>query len=194
MNNLDDLKSLWHNVATDKLPSSKEMLRLIKKFRRQKLRSKWLTIVSCFLLSCLVIAIMSFVHFKMTTTYVGGTLVVIANLLLAATNIKSLKRFYNLDDHDNRKFLEFIAQTRENQIRYYQRTMVIIISLSAGGWILYMYELVYHYSIWCLIIYFIMTVYLGILWFIVRPRAFKKDQEKLDTTREKVESILNQLK
>jgi hypothetical protein len=194
MNNLDDMKSLWHTVATDKLPSSKEMLKLIRKFRRQKLRSKWLVIVSCFLLSCLVVSALLIVHFKMTTTYVGGTLVVIANLLLAATNIKSLKRFYHLDDHDNLKFLEFIAKTRENQIHYYQRTMVVIISISAGGWILYMYELLYRYSTWCIIIYFIMTVYLGVMWFIVRPRAFKKDQEKLNATRENVESILNQLK
>lgn len=194
MNNLDDMKSLWHTVATDKLPSSTEMLKLIRKFRRHKLRSKWLIIVSCFLLSCLVISALLIVHFKMITTYAGGTLVVIANLLLAATNIRSLKRFYNLDDHDNLKFLEFIAKTRENQLYYYQRTMVIIISLSAGGWILYMYELLYHYSVWCIIIYFIMTVYLGIMWFIVRPRAFKKDQEKLNATRENAESILNQLK
>jgi hypothetical protein len=194
MNNLDDMKSLWHTVATDKLPSSKEMLKLIRKFRRQKLRSKWLIIVSCFLLSCLVVAAMLFVHFKMTTTYVGGTLVVMGSLLLAATNIKSMKRFYQLDDNDNLKFLEFIAKTRENQIHYYQKTTVIIISLSAIGWILYMYELVYHFPTWSIVIYIIMTVYLGVMWFIVRPRAFKKDQEKLNATRERVESILNQLK
>jgi len=194
MSNLDDMKSLWHTVETDKLPSSTEMLKLIRKFRRHKLRSKWLIIVSCFLLSCLVVSALLIVHFKMITTYAGGTLVVIANLLLAVTNIKSLKRFYHLDDHDNLKFLEFIAKTRENQLHYYQRTMVIIISLSGGGWILYMYELLYHYPVWCIIIYFIMTVYLGIMWFIVRPRAFKKDQEKLNATRENAESILNQLK
>ena len=194
MNNLDDMKSMWHTVTTDKLPSSKEMLKLIRKFRRQKLRSKWLVIVSCFLLSCLIVAAMLMVPFKMTTTYVGGTLVAIGSLLLAATNIRSLKRFYHLDDHDNFKFLEFIVKTGENQIHYYQKTMVIIISLFAGGWILYMYELVYHYPIWCIVIYFIMTVYLVILWFIVRPRAFKKDQEKLNATRERVENILNQLK
>lgn len=194
MNNLDDMKSLWHTVPTDKLPSSNEMTKLIRKFRRQKLRSKWLVIISCFLLSLLLLAAMVITHFKMITTYVGGSLSVIASLLLAATNIRSLKRFYLLDDLDNLKFLEFIAQTRENQIHYYQRTMVIIISLAATGWILYMYELVYRYPIWSIVIYCIMTVYLGVLWFIVRPRAFKKDQEKINATRERVESILNQLK
>ena len=194
MNNLDDMKSLWHTVTTDKLPSSTEMLKLIRKFRRQKLRNKWMVIVSCFMLACLVAAALLVVHFKMATTYMGGTLVVIASLLLAATNIRSLKRFYDLDDQDNLNFLEFIAKTKENQIHYYQRTMVVIISLTACGWVLYMYELVYRYPVWCIVIYFIMTVYLGIMWFIVRPRAFKKDQQKLNATRERVESILNQLK
>jgi hypothetical protein len=194
MNNLDDMKALWHTVSTDQLPSSKDMLKLIRKFRRQKLTNKWLVIVSSFLLAVLVAAALLVVHFKMPTTYVGGILVVVACLLLAATNLKSLKRFYQLDDHDNLSFLAFIAKTRENQIHYYQRTMVIIIALSATGWILYMYELVYRYPTWCIIIYLIMTVYLGIMWFVVRPRAFKRDQEKLNVIRKRVEGILNQLK
>lgn len=194
MNNLDDMKSLWRTVTTDKLPTSEEMLKLIRKFRREKLRNKWLVIVTCLLSSCLVVAALTIAHFKMATTYAGGILVVIAALFLAFNNIRSLKRFYHMDDYDNLKFLEFLAKTRENQIRYYKRTMVIVISLSASGWILYVYELVYHYPMWSIIVYLIMSVYLGVMWFIVRPRSFKRDQEKLNATRERVESILNQLK
>ncbi|TDO20849.1 hypothetical protein [Pedobacter duraquae] len=194
MNNLDDMKSLWRTVTTDKLPTSEEMLKLIRKFRREKLRNKWLVIVTCLLSSCLVVAALIIAHFKMATTYAGGILVVIAALFLAFNNIRSLKRFYHMDDYDNLKFLEFLAKTRENQIRYYKRTMVIVISLSASGWILYVYELVYHYPMWSIIVYLIMSVYLGVMWFIVRPRSFKRDQGKLNATRERVESILNQLK
>jgi len=194
MNNLDDMKSLWRSVTTDKLPTSEDMLKLIRKFRREKLLNKWLVIVSCLLLACIVAAALVIAPFKMATTYAGGILVVIAMLFLAFNNIRSLKRFYHMDDHDNLKFLEFLSKTRENQIRYYKRTMVLILSLSASGWILYVYELIYHYPIWSIIIYFIMSVYLAIMWFVVRPRSFKRDQEKLNATRERVESILNQLK
>lgn len=194
MNNLDDIKALWHTAPTDSLPSSGEMLKLIRKFRSQKLRNKWLVIIFSFLSAALVGAVLLIVPFKLTTTYIGAALMILGSLLMAATNIKSLKRFYHLEDHDNLKFLEFIAKTRENQIRYHKRTKVYITSIASGGLLLYIYELAYLYPKWILLIYFIMTVYLGIMWFIVHPRAFKRDQAKLNATRERVENILNQIK
>jgi hypothetical protein len=194
MNNLDDMKALWHSAKTDSLPSSKEMLKLIKKFRNQKLRYKWMTVIFALLLAILMITAMLNVHFKFVTTYVGGCLTVIGALLLAASNIKSMKRFYQLDDADNLKFLEFLTQTRKNQIYYYKKTMVWIVGLSVAGWILYVYELAYSFPGWIIFIYLIMTIYLAVLWFVVRPRGFRKDEEKLNATRAHVENILQQLK
>jgi hypothetical protein len=194
MNNLDDMKALWHSAKTDSLPSSKEMLKLIKQFRNQKLRYKWMTLIFALLLAILMITAMFNVHFKFVTTYVGGSLTVIGALLLAASNIKSMKRFYQLDDADNLKFLEFLTQTRKNQIYYYKKTMVWIVGLSVAGWILYVYELAYNFPGWIIFIYLIMTIYLAVLWFVVRPRGFRKDEEKLNATRAHVENILQQLK
>jgi uncharacterized protein YacL len=194
MNNLDDMKTLWHSAKTDSLPSADEMLQLIKKFRNQKLRYKWMNVIFALLLAILMTAAMVNVHFRFLTTYIGGSLTVIGALLLAATNLKSMKRFYQLDDTDNLKFLEFLTQTRKNQIYYYKKTMVWIVGLSVAGWILYMYELANNFPGWMIFIYLIMTIYLAILWFVIRPRGFRKDEEKINATREHVENILKQLK
>jgi hypothetical protein len=194
MDNLDDLKALWRTAKTDSLPSSKEMRQLVSKFRHQKLRSKWLVIVSSCLLALVIISILIITDFKMATTYIGGGLMAISALLLAATNIKSLKRFYQLEDCSNLEFLAFIEQTRQNQIYYYKKTMGIIVSVCVVGWLLYFYEFAYQHPLWLTGIYASILVYLAIMWFVVRPRSFKKDQAKLNATQQRLENISNQLK
>ncbi len=194
MDNLDDLKTVWHTAKTDKLPTSKEMLKLIGTFRNQKLRNKWLMIISCLLFSSLIIAELFFVSFKEITTYIGGGLMVISGLLVAATNIRSIKRFKHLDNCSNLEFIEFIEQTRQNQIYYYKKTMVRVVLLCSVGWLMYLYEFISKYPIWLFAIYSIAIIYLAFLWFIIRPRSFNKDAAKLVATREKMETILQQLK
>ena len=120
MDNLDDLKAIWHTAKTDGLPSSKEMVQLIRRFRSQKLRSKWLVIICSCLLSLLIMTVLFTVQFDLISTYIGGALMAVSGFLLAFTNIRSLKRFYELDDCSNLDFVAFIAQTRQNQIYYYK--------------------------------------------------------------------------
>jgi len=194
MNNLDNLKAIWHTAKTDNLPTSKEVMRLIGKFRSQKLRNKWLVIILSLLLFAVIVAVLYIVPFKMATTYAGGAMMALSSLLLAGTNFRSLKRFNQLEDCSNLDFLAFIEQTRKNQIFYYKRTMVTIISLCAVGWLLYLYEVTYQHPLWCIGIYSAAAIYLAVMWFIVRPRAFKRDTEKLNATRERFENILKQLK
>lgn len=194
MDNLDDLKAIWHTAKTDVLPTSGEMLQMIRKFRSQKLRNKWLVIgVSC-LSSCFVVLVLSIFPFKMLTSYVGGTLIVAGSVLLAGTTIKSLRRFYRLNDCSNLEFLAFIEQTRQNQIYYYKKTMVAVVLLYMIGWVLYTYEPAHKYPIWLYSTYSVMFIYLAVMWFVVRPRAFKRDAEKLNAMRQRLENISNQLK
>jgi hypothetical protein len=194
MNNLDDLKSLWHTAKTDSLPTAKEMMQLIRKFRNQKLRSKWLVIISSLVLGGLITGVMFYVHFKLFTTYVGSGLMAFSSLVLAMDKMMSIKRFYQLDDHSNIDFLAFIEQTRKNQVYYYTQTMVTVVFLCSVGLLLYVYELTYQHPLWCIGAYSFIAVYYAILWFVIRPRAFRRDAEKLDATRRRIESILNQLK
>lgn len=194
MDNLVDFKTIWQSAKTDSLPSSKEMLKMIRKFRSQKLKSKWLVIVSSLLLSCLISSVLFISDFKLMTTYLGGGLMALSGLFLAANNIRSLKRFQQLTDCNNMEFLAFIEQTRENQIYYYKKTMVVIGMLWAVGCLLYLYEPTYQHPLWFICIYTAILIYLAVMWFIVLPRSFKKDAEKLNATRQRLESILKQLK
>ncbi|GAA4092497.1 hypothetical protein [Mucilaginibacter panaciglaebae] len=194
MDNLDDLKAIWHTAKTDNLPSSKEMIKLVKGFRGQKLRKKWLVIILSLALSCLIIIALFIGQFKLVTTFIGGGLMAASALLLAATNVRSLKRFYRLDDCSNLEFLAFIEQTRQNQIYYYKKTMVMILLLCSIGWGLYLYEPVRQHTLWLIATYTGAAIYLAIMWFIVRPRTFKRNAEKLNVITRRLESISKQLK
>ena len=194
MDNLYNLKAILHTAKTDDLPSSQEMLQMIRKFRSQKLRNKWLVIAISALLCCFIITVLIIFPFKMLTSYLGGALVIAGAALMAATTIKSLRRFYRLDDCSNVEFLAFIEQTRQNQLFYYQKTMGAVVALYSAGWVLYTYEPVHKYPLWFYSTYAVIIIYLAVMWFVVRPRAFKKDQDKLNAMRRRFENISNQLK
>lgn len=194
MENLDDLKAIWLTAKTDDLPSSEEMLHLVKKFRRHKLRSKWLVIAGAIALAGIIIIVLIVGHFKLITTFIGGGLMAISGILLAINNIRSLKRFYQLDDCSNLEFLAFIEQTRQNQIYYFKKTMGRLLLLCAVGWVLYLYEFVYEHTLWLIGIYSAVATYLAVMWFMVRPRIFKRDAEKLNALKKRLESISKQLK
>lgn len=195
MDNLDDLKAIWHTARTDSLPSSKEMLQFIGTFRRQKLRTKWLTILFSSIFSCLIIAVLFLMDFQLTATYIGGALIALGGFLIALTNLRSLKRFNQLQDCTNLEFLEFIEQTRQNQIYYHKVTMTRVLLLCFVGWLLYLYEPVRQQPLWLVGVYYAAAlIYVSVHWFVVRPRAFKKDAEKLEATKSRLESISKQLK
>ncbi|MHA4895626.1 hypothetical protein ACXZ1K_12805 [Pedobacter sp. PWIIR3] len=194
MEDLDSLRKIWHTANTDVLPSSKEMISFVKNFRNQKLRKKWTVIISSSLLVILILLVLFLIDFQLITTYIGGGIMAISIALLAATNIQSLKRFYQLKDYSNIDFLAFIEQTRINQIRYYKRTQVIIMFLSSVGLVLYLYELSLKHKLWFLGGCVLWFTYLILMWFLVRKRNFQKDAEELLATREQLEKILKQLK
>lgn len=192
MDNLDNLKAIWHSANTDILPSANEMVHIVSKFRRQKIRNKWMMIIFSFLLSALMIIVLCMTDFKLWTTYLGGGLIAASSIFLAADNLQSLRRFYQLEDGNNQEFLAFIAQTRKNQIRYYKKTQLIIMLICASGLVLYFYELTEKNMLWFFAGCALSLAYLLFMWFVVRKRNFRRDGERLNATSREIEEMLKQ--
>jgi len=192
MDNLDDLKALWLSAKTDSLPQPEEMLRMVKKFRDQKIRRKVIIIVIALLCAVIMFWGMLFDGFTMFTTYIGDVLMIISCIILVVTNLRSIKRFYQLKDCSNAEFVQFIERTRQNQIYFYKNTQVIAMSITSVGLMLYWYELVHRKPALTIIIYSATIIYLGVMWFVVRPRVFKKNARKLNEMLERLEKISKQ--
>ncbi len=194
MDNLTNLKAIWHSAKTDSLPTPAEMLQLIHQFRSQRLRKKWIVIIVASLLTALMIAVMFIYHSKMITTRVGEVLIAAGCAWLAITNIKSIKRFYRLDDCSNADFLAFIEQTRQNQIYFYKKTQVYILMLISVGFLFYMYETASRNTHDLIITYGLSILYLAFIWLFIRPKTFKKNAEKLNAVRAHLNKVSQQLK
>jgi hypothetical protein len=117
----------------------------------------------------------------------------IAGIILIATNLNSLLRFYRLKECSNKEFIQFLEQTRLRQHFHYRRTQVVAMLFCASGLLTYLYEGVYNNKVIFIGIYAATIVYLLIIWFVVRPRVFKKEEEKINAQIEKLESISKQI-
>jgi len=194
MDNLNDLKALWLTAKTDDLPSSNEMLRIVKKFRNQRLRKKVMIICIALALAAIMIVAVFIYKSTMLSTRLGEACTLIACIILAVTNIRSLRRFIYLKDCSNKEFIAFLEQTRLNQLYYHKKTQVAGMALSSVGLLLYLYELVYRDTVLFISIYAFAVIWILVLWLVIRPRAFKKQTVKLNETLKKLEKIADQIK
>jgi hypothetical protein len=193
MDNLNDLKAIWLTAKTDDLPGSKEMLRIIKKFRNERLRKKLMIILMALAVIAIMVVTIVIVRSTMITTILGEAFTIIAAGILIFTNTKSMKRFIDLQDCSNKEFIAFLEQTRRNQVFYYKKTQVAGMLLSSVGLFLYVYEQVYRSLLLTAIIYAIIIIWTLFLWLYIRPRNFKKQGAKLNATMEKLRKISDQI-
>jgi len=194
MDNLNDLKAIWLTANTDSLPASGEMLRMAKKFRNGKIRHKLIMIFIAVLLAAVMIFGAINNGLTMVSSWIGEACLIVTCMLLAFTNIRSIRRFIDFKDSTNKEFIEFMEQTRRNQLYYYQKTQVAGMGISSIGLLLYFYEIVYRDTVVFIITYSIAFLYLAFMWFYIRPRNFKRQNLKMDETVRKLHDISNQIK
>jgi len=193
MDNLNDLQRIWHTAKTDSLPGSNEIILMSKKYRNQKLAKKVATIIAGLLLTATMLATVFVYKSAMVTTRIGEGFIIIAGLMLVYTNTNSIGRFYRFKDYNNKNFLEFLMQTRVNQIYFHKKTQVIALAFCSAGLLLYIFEPAYGHPLFAIIAYPLIIIYILVLWLVVRPRVFKNQAEKLDKTINKLEQLAKQL-
>lgn len=193
MDNLNDLKAIWLTAKTDNLPDSGEMLRIVKKYRNKTLQKKTMMIVFALATAALMVMVMFIYQSTMLSTRIGEVMMLTTAAILAYTNMRSIGRFYRLNDCNNKEFIQFLEKTRQNQIYYYQKTQVAGLAFCSVGLMLYLFEMVHTHILWMIITYLLTSVYLAVMWFIVRPRVFKKHSAKLTELIKRTEALSKQL-
>jgi hypothetical protein len=193
MDNLNDLKKIWLTADTKGLPNSGEMVRRVKKYRNQMLLGKTIVVIAALALTVFWVWIMFWFKSKMVTTRIGEVLMLISTLILLVTNLNSWNRFYKFNDFDNVDFIKFLEKTKRRQMFYFKKTQVVAMAFCAIGLIIYMVEpALKSFAIGLSLLAFVI-VYLLIIWFIVRPRAYKRQEKKMDETIKKYELLTKQL-
>ena len=193
MENLNDLKKIWHTANTDGLPNSDEIVRMAKKFRNQKLIKKVALIVTALILNAFMILVIFSYKSTMVTTWLGEGCILLAGSILIYTNINSIGRFYRFKDYANKEFIKFLEQTRLNQVYFYKKTQAIALAIGSAGLLLYPFESVYKGKTFFIATYTFLALYIAVLWLVIRPRTYKKGRKKLEETIEKMDRLTKQL-
>ena len=194
MDNLNDLKATWQTAPTAGLPDAKMIASLVKPYRNKKLRLKILTVIIAFSMAIFFGVVISVANNSMMSTKIGEGFFIICLLILGYTNLRSIKRFYVLGDCSNREYIAFLEQTRRNQIYYYRRTQVVGMAFYSLALLFYLYEPVHQNILFMAIAYALLVTALLLFWIVVRPKAFKKEAQKLQVMTDQAQRLAQQLK
>ncbi|MEJ7559725.1 MAG: hypothetical protein WKF66_15555 [Pedobacter sp.] len=192
MEDLNNLHNLWKSAKPASLPDVAEMQKNMKQFRSQKLRNKMRSVTVTVLIVILSIVVLITVKSLWFSTQVAIVLNIAACMVLAATNLRSMKRFIGLKDLSNLEFLAFLQQTRRNQLRYYRRTEIIGLTLISASTLLFPYQFTKENMVIATVLYLLAIAWLLILWVYIRPRSFRRQTTKLNAELSRFEEIVQQ--
>jgi hypothetical protein len=193
MDNFDEWKAVWQTAKTDVLPGSGEMKRIIKKARSQKLKKTTLAAFIAVVLTSVMIMLIFIYKSTLLATRIGEVCIIFSGLILLASQMSTLLRFYKLRDCSNKEYLGFLARTRQRQLFYYKRTQLAGLLFSFAGLGFYLYEGV-HNNIYALVIsYTFLLLYACVIWFVVRPKFFRKQTDKFNKEVQQIESLCQQI-
>jgi len=192
MDNLNDLKKIWLSADTRALPDAAAMKLEAQKYRSGQLVKKSAIVLMSVLLTVVMGSVVINYKSVMLTTRLGEALMILAGLLLVVTNMRSVARLYRVKDMTNREFIAYLEQVQRNRIYYYKNTQVLGMALVGIGLLLYLYEMVSHSILWTFVGYGLTIGWLAVNWFIIRPRAYRRNARKLDEKVKKMAAISKQ--
>jgi sensor c-di-GMP phosphodiesterase-like protein len=192
MDNLNDLKSIWLSAKTESLPAADEMMHIIKEYRNKTFQRKVMVILTMAVSVTILIGITCIYKAKMPTTRIGQYSTILAGFVLIFSNVRSIKRFYNVQDFNNRDFIKFLEKTRQNQIYFYKKTQVAGLAFWSFGLLFYIFEFVHQNVFLFITIYSLTVIFLVILWLFVRQRVYNKRAKKLEEMIKRLESLSKQ--
>ena len=192
MSDFNDIQALWQTARTNDLPSTDEIIKMIKKYRLKEVMKKLALIVLNFILLAVMYKVIVEYHSTFLTTRIGEALLILAILFLIVTNTIDLNRVTKQKDRSNEDFVHFLKLEQLRLIAFYKRTQQIGLAIASSGLGLYIFEECSKDTTWLIIGYSLFFVYVLVCWFIIRPYAFRKKTKQLNIFIEKLEKISGQ--
>ena len=184
MDNFDDIKGLWQSAGAADLPEPGEIRDKVRRYRRRMLWRKG-SLMTLAVLASVMLALLLFVSPQPPVRYAANGVFLCSWLFLLVSGFRSFRRAQRVKDQDNKAFLRYLEEGQAGRIRYYKYTLPVILSFNSAALLLYTPLSMAGYAV--------LIAYLLLLWFVVRPRQFKKKQRHYEALREKLERISQQL-
>ncbi|GEN68020.1 MULTISPECIES: hypothetical protein [Chryseobacterium] len=189
-----DFKNIWKQQTSNK-PNLEELLGKLKKFKNENLRKIIIMNVLLIVTSIGIAFIWYQFQPQLMTTKAGIILVILAMVIFLLVYNKMFMIFYTIDNtQSNSQYLQSLYSVKNKQ-KFIQTTMLNVYFIMLFlGICLYMYEYTLQMtSLYALLAYTLMIVWIGFNWFYIRPKTIKKQEAKLNGLINKFEEINNQL-
>jgi hypothetical protein len=191
MDNLNDLTRIWRSAKVDDLPATQEMIGFIRRYRMGKMMKKAALVITGLATLSLLTGAVFFYPSTLLTTRIGEGCMVIPAMVLLSSYIRSLSRTYRLRNASNADFLRHLQEGQRGRQRYYKRTQPVCMILLSLGLLLYLFEPLHEQLSYLLAGYGLTAIWLGLNWFVLRPRAIRQHGKRFRKTLDQLETLQN---
>ncbi|WP_299390584.1 hypothetical protein [uncultured Gelidibacter sp.] len=189
-----DFKNLWRQQEVQQ-PHFEELMRNLKHYKSKGLKRLILINVLLFITIMCLIMIWYYFQPQLITTKIG-ILISIFAMVIFVLSYNSLFKYYKAtpETESNSAYLQSLIVVKGKQ-KFIQTTMLqVYFILLSLGICLYLYEYLIMMPRVVGVSFGVLTLaWLAFVWFYLRPKTIKKQEEKLDTLIKKFELINRQL-
>lgn len=185
-----NLNELWFK-QTDNPPQMEELFSKLTKIKRSNLIK--LIIVNILMIVTITIIVFIWVYFQpeLITTKIGITLTIFGIIIYLFIYNQLIPYLTKANENQsNNEFLKSVLKLKEQQ-KFLQTKMLQIYFITLTiGICMYLYEhLLKINTLWAILAYSAVLIWVGFNWFYLRPRIISKEQAKLNKVIEKFENI-----
>ena len=195
MNNFDDIKNIWQNQDAAKVPDMSEVIKAANKNRKSIITKSVLGMVTLGGTVLFISWIGFAADFKYITTKLGIVLIVISIIGAMVLNTQMLTLILKRSDDTlaNQDYLKQLISYRNKQRFFQTKGIALYYLMLTLGFILYLYEFYARNAAFGLKAYGLTLLWIAFAWFYLRPRAIKKQEQKINELIEQIQSISGQL-
>lgn len=194
MDNNIDFKDLWKQQAVSP-PNIEDLFSKLKHFKKASLRKLIITNVLLIATCVFILFIWYWYQPGFISTKIGIILMVLAMVIYLFAYNKLIGFYQTIDaDQSNSEYLQQLISIKTKQQFLQSAMMRFYFILLGSGLCLYMYEYASRMTIvWGIIAYAVSLGWMGFVWFYLRPKEIKKEQDKVNGLIAKFEAVNKQL-
>lgn len=190
MENNINLKELWN---TQPVPEA-DQIDLLKRVEKHKAAGlKKIFLLNVLLLATILFLVLIWINFEpqLRTTKIGLILIIVTMAMALVFQNRMIPLYTKTEEvQSNTDCLQTLLKIK-NKERMFETTIVsLYFLLMFVGMALYLYEYTLLMPLWWgVFAYSMVTLYMGINWFVLRPKIIKKNREKTDGLIRQLEKV-----
>ncbi len=195
MSNQTDFKALWQGLSTGPVPPVETVIAEAKKLLRQTKKKMLIANVTLALTAACIMVLYFKLDIKQLTTRLGILLIILSIAVYLVMHNRLLAGLFKpVPGADSRAYLDALLAASKKQ-QFLQRTVLSLYYVFLlAGICLYMIEYTAKMPLWGAMLSYALTLcWMGICWFIFRPRTIRKQQAGLDAVISKLENMHKQM-